>query len=67
MSEVDLVQAASEAAELIQHRWSVTPRLALILGTGLGDLAESIETDVVIDYSEIPIFLAPRLSVIEVA
>ena len=62
MSEVDLVQAASEAAELIQHRWSVTPRLALILGTGLGDLAESIETDVVIDYSEIPHF--PRSTAI---
>ncbi len=62
MSEVDLVQAASEAAELIQQRWSVTPRLALILGTGLGDLAESIETDVVIDYSEIPHF--PRSTAI---
>ena len=62
MSEVDLVQAAVEAAELIQQRWAVTPRLALILGTGLGDLAESIETDVVIDYSEIPHF--PRSTAI---
>ncbi len=62
MDEVDLVQAAAEAADMIQQRWSVTPRLALILGTGLGKLAESIEADVVIDYSEIPHF--PRATAI---
>ena len=56
MDEVDLVQAAAEAADVIQQRWSVTPRVALILGTGLGELAESIEADVAIDYSQIPHF-----------
>ena len=62
MDEVDLVQAAAEAAAAIQQRWSVKPQLALILGTGLGELAESIEADVVIDYSEIPHF--PRSTAI---
>ena len=56
MNEADLVQAAAEAAEVIQQRWSVMPRVALILGTGLGELAESIEADVVIDYNQIPHF-----------
>ncbi len=62
MNEVNLVQAAAEAATVIQQRWSVAPRLALILGTGLGDLAELIDADVVIDYSEIPHF--PRSTAI---
>ena len=62
MDEVDLVQAAAEAAAAIQQRWSVKPQLALILGTGLGELAELIEADVVIDYSEIPHF--PRSTAI---
>jgi purine-nucleoside phosphorylase len=62
MDEVDPVQAAAEAAEVIQQRWSVTPRLALILGTGLGELAESMVADVVIDYSQIPHF--PRSTAI---
>src|SRR5690348_6260077 len=48
--------AASEAAELIRGRDARSPRVALILGTGLGGLAERIESPVVVDYADIPHF-----------
>ena len=62
MDEADLARAAAEAADAIQQRWSATPRVALILGTGLGRLADSIADDVVIDYDQIPHF--PRSTAI---
>ncbi|MBQ3332273.1 MAG: purine-nucleoside phosphorylase [Thermoguttaceae bacterium] len=45
-----------EAADFIRARWDKTPEAAIILGTGLGHLAERIETDRAIPYSEIPNF-----------
>lgn len=44
------------AAEFIRSKWNKTPEVGIILGTGLGNLAESIETDAVIPYEEIPHF-----------
>ncbi|MDA0835736.1 MAG: purine-nucleoside phosphorylase [Planctomycetota bacterium] len=46
----------AESVRSIQQVWSRTPRVGLILGTGLGGLAEQIETDAVIPYGEIPHF-----------
>lgn len=51
-----LSQQIAESVQAIQRTWSKTPRAGLILGTGLGGLAEQIETDAVIHYSEIPNF-----------
>jgi len=45
-----------QAAEMIQKRSSVRPRVGLILGSGLGILAEEIEEAVTIPYEEIPHF-----------
>ena len=47
----------NEAAAAIREKWNGTPRVGLILGTGLGGLAEQIQQDAVIHYSEIPHFL----------
>lgn len=44
------------AAQMIRSRWSVQPRVGLILGTGLGGLAEQIDTQASIPYGEIPHF-----------
>ena len=44
------------AADVIQSRWKKTPRAGIILGTGLGELAEQVDADAIIDYSEIPGF-----------
>lgn len=45
-----------EARTWLASRWSATPRVGLILGTGLGGLATRIKTDVAIPYAEIPHF-----------
>lgn len=41
-------------AEFIQSQLEFTPRVGIILGSGLGPLAESIENPVIIPYNEIP-------------
>jgi purine-nucleoside phosphorylase len=51
-----------DASKAIRERWSGTPRVGIILGTGLGSLAEQIETEAVLDYEDIPHF--PRSTAI---
>lgn len=48
-AEVDL------AAELIHAKWSGSPRVGIILGTGLGSLAERVRDAVRIPYSDVPL------------
>jgi purine-nucleoside phosphorylase len=55
----DFADAVEAAAEAVRRRWSVPPRVGLILGTGLGDVAEHIAADVMIPYHEIPHFPPP--------
>jgi purine-nucleoside phosphorylase len=50
-----------EATASIRARWAGTPRVGIVLGTGLGKLAEEIEAAAVIPYPEIPHF--PRSTV----
>lgn len=46
-----------EAAEVIRGRLGgLEPKIGLVLGSGLGDLAEQVENPVVIDYSDVPHF-----------
>ncbi|HKC46401.1 MAG TPA: purine-nucleoside phosphorylase, partial [Gemmatimonadales bacterium] len=49
------------AVQAIRARTGLTPDVAIILGTGLGALAEAIKVDVAIPYSEIPGFLVPTV------
>ena len=51
-----LAEQINAAVAAIQKQWSGTPRVGLILGTGLGGLAEQIEQEAVIHYSQIPNF-----------
>jgi purine-nucleoside phosphorylase len=46
----------AEAAAFIQKRWPHKPRAGIILGTGLGNLADAIQSPVKIPYKEIPHF-----------
>jgi purine-nucleoside phosphorylase len=50
-----------EASALIRSLWSGTPRVGIVLGTGLGALAREIEADATIPYPDIPFF--PRSTV----
>ena len=45
-----------KAADYIKSRTDYKPQIGLVLGSGLGVLAEEIEDSVVIDYSDIPDF-----------
>ncbi|HEY0003877.1 MAG TPA: purine-nucleoside phosphorylase [Pyrinomonadaceae bacterium] len=51
-----LYERAEHAARLIRARWSVEPRVALVLGSGLGAFADELDEAVAIDYEEIPGF-----------
>ena len=51
-----LVPLINESAVAIQARWSSRPRAGIILGTGLGNLAEQIAGAVRLGYEEIPHF-----------
>jgi purine-nucleoside phosphorylase len=44
------------AANAVRARFADRPSVAVILGTGLGELAREIDTSVVIDYADIPGF-----------
>lgn len=52
----NLSQAVSEAAEYLRARLPARPDLALVLGSGLGGLADRIEDPVYIPYGQIPHF-----------
>lgn len=55
MEEV-LISRINEARDYILERIGAVPEIALILGSGLGDLAEEAEDRTVIDYKDIPNF-----------
>jgi purine-nucleoside phosphorylase len=54
--ELNLLEKINAAAQFIQGKTSIRPSIGLILGSGLGALADEIENAVKIDYSEIPHF-----------
>ncbi len=58
----DEYRQSGEAAEFIQKQIRVRPRIALVLGSGLGAFAEELDDARVIPYSTIPHF--PRSSAI---
>src|SRR5579859_6296688 len=53
---MDQWSLAGEAADYIRHRTSLEPRLALVLGSGLGDFADELTDRVTLPYSTIPHF-----------
>lgn len=57
----NLFENANEAAEFLRERITSAPQIAIILGSGLGAIADGIVDPVTIPYSEIPHF--PRSTV----
>src|SRR5438309_2194723 len=53
MTEYDQIQEATRA---VRARWDGRPRAGIILGTGLGGLAEDIRAEAVVPYGDIPHF-----------
>ena len=53
---LEIYDQTEAAVAAIRERWNETPQVGIILGTGLGGLAEQIESPVAIDYADIPHF-----------
>lgn len=56
-----LAEQVQEAAAFVRRQWSTQPRFGLILGTGLGGLAEKINAKADFSYEEIPHFPQPTV------
>ncbi len=52
----ELIQQIQETVESLKSKTKVSPAIGIILGTGLGALADDIEKESVISYQEIPHF-----------
>src|SRR5437763_3329875 len=52
----DLYDQIQEAAASVRARWPGRPSAGIILGTGLGGLAEDITTESAIPYEDVPHF-----------
>ncbi len=52
----DYLQRIDEATDFVRQRANTVPRVAIILGTGLGKLATHIQPEVTLPYGEIPHF-----------
>ena len=58
MSAGSEMERIREAARAVRARWGGAPRVGVILGTGLGGLADAMEIEVAIPYEELPHFPA---------
>ena len=56
---MNLNQRINDAAQYIKARITAAPSIGLILGSGLGDFADSLENRFVIPFAEIPNFPVP--------
>lgn len=54
MTEILTMEQINRAAEAVRERIDIQPEIGMILGSGLGNLAESVEDAVLIPYAEIP-------------
>jgi len=55
------VTPVAAAVRAVQARTAVVPEVAIILGTGLGALAEQLQADTVLPYSDVPGFPRPTV------
>jgi purine-nucleoside phosphorylase len=53
---IDLYDRIQEAKRFIEARWKGKPRAGIILGTGLGGLAEDIQAEASFPYADLPHF-----------
>ena len=53
---LDLFDKINESVAFIRQQWTETAKVGIVLGTGLGPLAEKIDIQASIDYGDIPNF-----------
>lgn len=54
MSEWITLEQIDQTRDFIAHKIQVLPKIGLVLGSGLGDLADLVENPVIIPYKELP-------------
>jgi len=62
MTTSSLAYRVREAASSLRGRLPVVPRVGIILGSGLGPLADEVESPTVVPYAEIPHFAVSTVS-----
>jgi purine-nucleoside phosphorylase len=60
-TRIGLPDRIAWAVDVVRERSALEPRVAIILGTGLGRLAERIEVETEIPYADIPGFAVPTV------
>lgn len=63
---MDYVERVKKAVEFLKERIEVSPTIGIVLGSGLGRIAEVIESPKTIRYAEIPGFPLRRRPVTKV-
>ena len=58
---MDITASILQAADYIRAQVSIRPQIGLVLGSGLGDYADTLEDAVKIPYSQIPNFPGPSI------
>ena len=53
--------SVTDAVRAVKTRTAIVPEVAVILGTGLGGLADELKADVTIPYADIPGFPRPTV------
>ena len=59
---MDISAKIRQAAEYLKEQVGLTPQVGLILGSGLGDFADTLEDPVRVSYSSIPHFPVPTVA-----
>jgi len=59
---MDISAKIRQAAEYLKEQVGLTPQVGLILGSGLGDFADTLEDAVRVSYSDIPHFPVPTVA-----
>lgn len=54
-----LAERVAEAVAVVRRRWPHAPRLAVVLGSGLGPVADALELEAEIDYEKVPHLPSP--------
>ena len=58
---MDITEKIAAAAQYIRSKVSFQPTIGMVLGSGLGDYADTLEDCIRIPYSEIPNFPVPTV------
>ena len=58
---MNLSQRIHDAADYIRQKLTTAPTIGLILGSGLGDFADTLENRIVIPFAEVPDFPQPTV------